>query len=89
MEEKEVKQTYEELEAQVKKYEEEIKAYVALNNQLYQQLITSNMSNLYKRLDYLFKVLETKDCFNSEFIISCAEEVQKIMTPEETKEVNE
>lgn len=84
MEEKEVKKpTYEELEATVAKYENDIKAYSGLNTQLYQQLLQANMANVYKRLDYLFKVVENFERFDSDFIISCIDEIRQIMTPEE------
>lgn len=86
MEEKEVKKpSYEELE-------EKVRAYAGLNNQLYQQIMSVNMNNLYKRLDYLFQVLNVhaKDnsLFDSEFIIECADEIKDIMTPpkKETEE---
>lgn len=89
MEEKEVKKpTYEELQAQVSKYEQEIAAYKGLNNQLYQQLMGANMQNLYKRLDYLFMVVRYEDSFKSDFVVSCIEEIQQIMTPVESKEDN-
>lgn len=89
MEEKEVKRTYEELEALVTKYENDIKAYAGLNNQLYQQLMSANMTNVYKRLDYLFKVLECQNCFPGDFIISCTDEIQNIMTPPEEEKQEE
>lgn len=88
MEEK--KLTYEELEALVKKYSQELEGYKGLNNQLYQQLMGANMANLYKRLDYLFKVVDTNYiCFDSEFVSKCAEEIMQIMTPPEEPETKE
>lgn len=53
------------------------------NQQLNMMLQQANMSNAFRRLDYLFKVLELKDCFSSEFVISCSEEVVAMMTPPE------
>lgn len=86
MEEKEVKKaTYEELEVKVVECEKEIAAYKGLNNQLYQQLMSANIANLYKRLDYLFKVVENKETFDSDFTASCVEEIKQIMTPESVK----
>lgn len=93
MEEKEVKKlTYEELEKKNAELEEKVRGFSALNNQLYQQVMAANMTNLYRRLDYLFKVLEVaaKDSsvFDADFIINCADEVKEIMTPpkQETEE---
>ena len=41
----------------------------------------ANMTNMFKRMDYLFKVLELKQCFDSEFIIACSDEIKELMTP--------
>ena len=39
-------------------------------------------------MDYLFKVLELKDCFDSEFVIACSDEIKELMTPPvETEEL--
>lgn len=80
------KPTYEELQALVEKQAKEIEAYKGLNNQLYQQVMRNNMTNLYKRLDYLFKVVDS-NCtyFDIDFIEKCVEEITQIMTPEEPK----
>ena len=91
MEEKEVKKpTYEELEKEVAELKNRVNGYVGLNNQLYQQVMAANMTNLYKRLDYLFKVLEVhaKDnsLFGSSFIGECEEEIVSIMTPPKEEE---
>lgn len=51
------------------------------NQQLNMMLQQANMTNMFKRLDYLFKVLELKDCFNSDFVIKCSDEVVEMMTP--------
>lgn len=56
------------------------------NQQLNLMLQQANMSNVFKRLDYLFKILELKDCFNSDFVITCSEEIVTIMTPPEQAE---
>lgn len=64
-------------------YEELEKIAHELNNQcqkLYSELQKSNMINTFKRLDYLFKVLENKDVFNSDFITTCVNEIQEFMT---------
>lgn len=90
MEEKEVKKpSYEDLAALVSKYEKESIAYKGLNSQLYQQLVNTNMANLYKRLDYLFKVVDSNAGFTSDFVIKCTEEIEQIMSPEEEPQVKE
>ena len=51
------------------------------NQQLNMMLQQANMTNMFKRMDYLFKVLELKDCFDSEFVITCYDEIKELMTP--------
>ena len=36
---------------------------------------------MFKRLDYLFKVIELREKFPAEFVQTCAEEIMAIMTP--------
>ena len=50
-------------------------------NALYEQLQGANMVNLFKRLDYLFKVVEFKDAFSNEFTTKCVTEIETIMNP--------
>lgn len=62
----------------------------SLSNQVQQlsaRLQEANMMNIFKRLDYCFKVLECSASFNTEFVNKCSEEIIEIMTPsEEIKE---
>ena len=51
------------------------------NQQLNMMLQHANMTNMFKRMDYLFKVLELKQCFDPEFIIACSDEIKELMTP--------
>ena len=51
---------------------------------LYNELQNANMFNVFKRLDYLFKVVESKEVFPTEFVESCVTEVMSLMTPTET-----
>ena len=51
------------------------------NQQLNMMLQQANMTNMFKRMDYLFKILELKDCFDSEFVINCSDEIKELMTP--------
>lgn len=57
-------------------------------NDLYIRLQNADMSNMFKRLDYLFKVIKFKDSFTPTFVESCVKEVEMMMTipSEETKE---
>ena len=55
------------------------------NKQLYMKLQATNMSNMFKRLDYLFKVVENGHMFKQDFLEKCIAEIEEIMTvPEET-----
>lgn len=57
-------------------------------NNLYVRLQQADMANMFKRLDYLFKVIENVDNFPQEFTKHCVDEIVNIMTisTEETKE---
>ena len=57
------------------------------NQQLNMMLQQANMTNMFKRMDYLFKVLELRQCFDSEFVITCSNEIKELMTlPVENEE---
>lgn len=57
------------------------------NRQLYMNLQAANMGNIFKRLDYLFKVVENGHVFKQDFLEKCINEIEEIMTgPEETEE---
>lgn len=49
-------------------------------NRLYIELQNANMVNMFKRLDYLFKVVEFKNSFSKEFAEMCIREVESLMT---------
>lgn len=73
-------------------YEELEKVAHELNNQcqtLYKELQNTNMLNTFKRLDYLFKVVENIDVFPQEFAKHCIEEVVDIMTVPVEETTNE
>lgn len=53
------------------------------NQQLYQQLQRANMTNMFKRLDYLFKVIENGAMFSPAFTDKCIKEIEDSMTIEE------
>ena len=74
------KMSYEQLENVAHQLSEQAK-------QLYMKLQAANMSNMFKRLDYLFKVVENGHMFKQDFLEKCIAEIEEIMTvPEETEE---
>lgn len=83
MEEKEVKEgqsqkmTYEQLESVAHQLSEQ-------NRELRMKLQQMDMMNIFKRLDYLFKIVENQEKFNKEFVNKSKEEIVALMTiPEE------
>lgn len=56
------------------------------NKELIYRLQSANMANLFKRLDYLFKVIENSTMFDLTFVDSCIKEVKELMTPPEVEE---
>lgn len=74
------KMSYEQLENVAHQLSEQAK-------QLYMKLQAANMSNMFKRLDYLFKVVENGHMFKQDFLEKCIAEIEEIMTvPEEAEE---
>ena len=72
------KLSYEQLENVAHQLSEQAK-------QLYMKLQAADMSNIFKRLDYLFKVVENGHIFKQDFLEKCIAEIEEIMTvPEET-----
>lgn len=60
------------------------------NIQLRRALEQSNMENMFKRLDYLFKVVATPHIFSDEFVAMCVTEIEKAITiPEASEEDKE
>ena len=55
---------------------------------LYSQLQQSNMTNMFKRLDYLFKVVENGHMFKQDFLENCIAEIEELMTVPEVEEDN-
>lgn len=77
------KMSYEQLENVAHQLSEQSK-------QLYMQLQNANMSNMFKRLDYLFKVVEHSHMFKLDFVNKCINEIEDFMTiPEETEDNSE
>lgn len=57
------------------------------NQYLQNQLKQANLTNMFKRLDYLFKVLEYNTVFNDpEFIGNCVDEIKDALSIDNTEE---
>ena len=56
------------------------------NQTLMRQLAQANYTNMFKRLDYLFMVVENMEVFDDEFINSCVDEIKEALTPAEKEE---
>ena len=78
------KPTYKELEAAMYNLTEKLNKAYKDNQYLVNQINKKN--NTYTRLNYLFKVLENSQHFNSDFIIECAEEIENTITVPETSD---
>ena len=75
------KMSYEQLEQVAHQLSEQAR-------QLYSQLQKSNLTNMFKRLDYLFKVVENGHMFKQDFLERCVSEIEDIMTVPEESENN-
>ena len=53
---------------------------------LYQKLQEADLSNMFKRLDYLFAVVENRAAFPEDFVKKCTDEIVNSMTVQETPE---
>ena len=76
------KMSYEQLENIAHQLSEQAK-------QLYMKLQAANMSNMFKRLDYLFKVVENGHMFKQDFLEKCIAEIEELMTVPEEPENSE
>ena len=73
------KMSYEQLEGVAHQLSEQ-------NRQLFAKLQELNMTNVFKRLDYLFKVIENGHMFGQNFLEKCIAEVESLMTVPEQEE---
>lgn len=48
--------------------------------QLYAKLQEANLENMFKRLDYLFRVVENAHSFSVDFVNKCTSEIESLMT---------
>ena len=76
------KMSYEQLENIAHQLSEQAK-------QLYMQLQAANMSNMFKRLDYLFKVVENGHMFKQDFLEKCIAEIESLITIPKQEEESE
>lgn len=56
------------------------------NRQLFAKLQELNMANMFKRLDYLFKVVENGHMFKQDFLEKCIAEIESLMVVPEQEE---
>lgn len=73
------KLTYEELENVCHQLSEQ-------SRRLYQRVQESDLTNMFKRLDYLFAVVENSKHFPDEFTTKCVKEIMDTLTIEEPAE---
>lgn len=77
------------MEEQKKQENIDINALISQNRAMYEQLIEARRMMAYKRLDYLFKVMEYRAAFDGDFLIKCIEEIQETLMPKEPEENTE
>ena len=73
------KMSYEQLESVAHQLSEQ-------NRQLFAKLQELNIANMFKRLDYLFKVIENGHMFKQDFLEKCIAEIESLMTVPEQEE---
>ena len=73
------KLTYEELENVCHQLSEQ-------SRRLYQRVQESDLTNMFKRLDYLFAVVENSKHFPDDFTTKCVKEIMDTLTIEEPAE---
>ena len=59
------------------------------NRQLFAKLQELNMTNMFKRLDYLFKVVESGHMFKQDFLEKCIAEIESLITIPKQEEESE
>lgn len=59
------------------------------NRQLFAKLQELNMANMFKRLDYLFKVIESGHMFKQDFLEKCIAEIESLITIPKQEEESE
>lgn len=80
MQPKQEKMSYEQLENIAHQLHEQLR-------QAHMKLQELNMTNIFKRLDYLFKVVENSKHFKLDFVEKCVAEITELLTiPKEEEE---
>lgn len=74
------KLSYDDLNAFCQELTQQNQQLVNYVKQLQKQVREINMSNAFRRLDYLFSVVHYANQFNPEFVGNCVEEIQKSLT---------
>lgn len=59
------------------------------NRQLFVKLQELNMANMFKRLDYLFKVIENGHMFKQDFLEKCIAKIESLITIPKQEEESE
>lgn len=63
---------------------------IEIRRQLVERMQMMDMSNMFKRLDILFKVVENSEMFHHEFVEKCVNEIEELVTipeqPQNSKE---
>lgn len=86
-EKQENKLSLEELENVCHQLSEQARQLSVQNNNLMKALEAANLTNLFKRLDYLFSIIENDNKYlTEEFKAKCAEEIMEILSKEEESE---
>ena len=60
------------------------KEFNAVEAQYNYQMYVTNLNTIFKRLEYLFKVLEMKDLFSEEFVSKVKAEIEELLVKNET-----
>ena len=59
------------------------------NKMLVEQMYKARNEEMYKRIDYLFRVLENKDSFTTKFCDNVSLEIEEILTIQEAEDTKE
>lgn len=81
------KLSYEELEITARQLSAQFDAVLKENINLKQALQQAQTANLFAQLEFMFKVVENANAFDTEFVQKCTDAIQRIMlnTSEEKK----
>lgn len=62
---------------------------VEIRKQLIERMQMMDLSNAFKRLEILFKVIENAEMFSQEFVDNCVKEIEDLVTIPKTAEPEE